>query len=241
MNEKLNTITVVKTIILIPLFFSFLGICCVVIVFCTIIPYGSFIATKVYELFGYVGLKVVGIKINMTGEEYIDVNQSYVVVSNHPSTLDIFTHIHTFPISVRFLTKSELYKIPIFGSTLKALGLPRVDRNNAGKKEINRSVEEVVGKKNSIMVFAEGTRSNSDNSILPFKKGAAWLAINYNLPVLPVATTNGAKLMPRGKIWLRRGEIDIHIFKPIETSKMTMDNVQELTRELENLIRSRIQ
>ena len=105
MNEKLNTITVVKTIILIPLFFSFLGICCVVIVFCTIIPYGSFIATKVYELFGYVGLKVVGIKINMTGEEYIDVNQSYVVVSNHPSTLDIFTHIHTFPISVRFLTK----------------------------------------------------------------------------------------------------------------------------------------
>ena len=139
MNEKLNTITVVKTIILIPLFFSFLGICCVVIVFCTIIPYGSFIATKVYELFGYVGLKVVGIKINMTGEEYIDVNQSYVVVSNHPSTLDIFTHIHTFPISVRFLTKSELYKIPIFGSTLKALGLPRVDRNNAGKKEINRS------------------------------------------------------------------------------------------------------
>ena len=47
--------------------------------------------------------------------------------------------------------------------------------------------------------------------------------------------------MPRGKIWIRRGEIDIHIFKPIETSKMTMDNVQELTRELENLIRSRIQ
>ena len=140
MNEKLNTITVVKTIILIPLFFSFLGICCVVIVFCTIIPYGSFIATKVYELFGYVGLKVVGIKINMTGEEYIDVNQSYVVVSNHPSTLDIFTHIHTFPISVRFLTKSELYKIPIIGIIINS-----VTKNGYDLIELKNNLDELTG------------------------------------------------------------------------------------------------
>ena len=90
------------------------------------------------------------------------------------------------------------------------------------------------------MVFAEGTRSRSEKDILPFKKGAAWIAINYNLPLLPVVTRNAGKLMPRKKLWLKSGDVNIEIMKPIDTSEMSLDDVERLTERVENLIKSKI-
>ena len=240
MDKNLSLFVIIKTVILLPLFFAFVGLCCIAIVSCTVLPSGNKLATKVYELFAWVGVKLVGLKINLIGENFVNKDQSYVVVSNHPSTIDIFTHIHCLPVSIRFLTKSELFKIPIFGSALRALGLPKVDRNKTGIKKINDSIEEVVANNYSIMVFAEGTRSRSEKDILPFKKGAAWIAINYNLPLLPVVTRNAGKLMPRKKVWLKSGNVYIEIMKPIDTSEMSLDDVGKLTKRVENLIRSKI-
>ena len=240
MEKNLNLYIIIKTFILIPLFFGILGLICTGIICCIFLPYGKVIATRLYELFAIIGIKLIGIKINLSGEHLVNKNQSYVVVSNHPSTIDIFTHIHILPVSIRFLTKAELFKIPIFGSALKILGLPKVDRRKATKKEINKSVEEVIDNNNSIMVFAEGTRTDSDKDLLPFKKGAAWLAVKYKLPILPVVTNNAEKLMPRGKIWLKSGDVDIEILEPIDTGHMTLLDVGNLTIELENLIKSKI-
>ena len=240
MEKNLNLYIVIRTFILIPFWFIFLGLICTGIVCCIVLPYGRLIATKLYELFALVGIKLIGLKINLTGENLVNKKQSYVVVSNHSSSIDIFTHIHVLPVSIRFLTKAELFKIPIFGSALKVLGLPKVDRRNIAKKEINKSVKEVIKNNNSIMVFAEGTRSHPDKGLLPFKKGAAWLAIKYKLPVLPVVTNNAEKLMPKGKIWLKSGDVDIEILEPISTKHMTLRDVSNLTTELENLIKSKI-
>ena len=90
------------------------------------------------------------------------------------------------------------------------------------------------------MVFAEGTRSRSEKDILPFKKGGSWIAINYNLPLLPVVTRNAGKLMPRKKLWLKSGDVNIEIMKPIDTSEMSLDDVERLTERVENLIKSKI-
>jgi len=240
MENKVTPLVVLKTLILLPLFFGVLALYCIAILFCTILPNGKNFATKVYELFAITGIKFIGLNIGIIGEEYVDREQSYVVVSNHPSTIDIFTHIHCLPVSIRFLTKAELFKIPIFGSVLRILGLPKVDRNKTDKTDINKSIEEVVRNKYSIMVFSEGTRSKSEKDLLPFKKGAAWIAINYQLPILPVVTRNAGKLMPRGEVWLKSGNVDIEILQPIDTTNMSLDEVGELTNRVENLIRSKI-
>ena len=240
MENKVTPLVVLKTLILLPLFFGVLALYCIAILFCTVLPNGKNFATKVYELFAITGIKFIGLNIGIIGEEYVDREQSYVVVSNHPSTIDIFTHIHCLPVSIRFLTKAELFKIPIFGSVLRILGLPKVDRNKTDKTDINKSIEEVVRNKYSIMVFSEGTRSKSEKDLLPFKKGAAWIAINYQLPILPVVTRNAGKLMPRGKVWLKSGNVDIEILQPIDTTNMSLDEVVELTNRVENLIKSKI-
>ncbi len=240
MSEKINLKIFLKTFI----FFPFFMVCVfsplmISIVLTSFLPNGKYFATKLYEFFGWVGLKFVGINLIVEGAEKIDDNKSYVVVSNHPSTLDIFTHITALPVSIRFLTKSELFRIPIFGRVLKVLGLPRIDRENASANfdKINYSIERVLENKNSIMVFPEGKRSNQKD-LLPFKKGAAYISKNFNLPIIPVVSHNAHNLMVKGKVWLKSGDVQIEILDPIYN--VNDYTVEELTSKLESIIKEKL-
>jgi 1-acyl-sn-glycerol-3-phosphate acyltransferase len=240
MSEKINLKIFLKTFI----FFPFFMVCVfsplmISIVLTSFLPNGRYFATKLYEFFGWVGLKFVGINLIVEGAEKIDDNKSYVVVSNHPSTLDIFTHITALPVSIRFLTKSELFRIPIFGRVLKVLGLPRIDRENASANfdKINYSIERVLENKNSIMVFPEGKRSNQKD-LLPFKKGAAYISKNFNLPIIPVVSHNAHNLMVKGKVWLKSGDVQIEILDPIYN--VNDYTVEELTSKLESIIKEKL-
>jgi len=240
MNTKVTIPIFIRTFFLFPIFMIFVLIpIMILIIIASFLPYGKLIATKLYEFFGWVGLKFVGIKLIVKGGEKIDLNKSYVVVSNHPSTLDIFTHITALPVSIRFLTKTELFRIPVFGRVLKVLGLPRIDRKNASAnfEKINDSISKVIKNKNSIMIFPEGKRSNQKD-LLPFKKGAAYISKDFDLPIVPVVTHNAHNLMRKGEVWLRSGEITIEILDPIYKTKEI--SIEELTTKIYNLINEKL-
>ena len=240
MDARINIKIFLKTVILFPLFMLFIMFpLCVFIVITAFVPKGRVLATKLYEFFGWIGIVLVGVELNVIGAEKIDIKKSYVVIGNHPSTLDIFTHITALPVSIRFLTKTELFRIPIFGRVLKTLGLPRIDRKNAKAnfEKINDSINQVIKLGNSIMIFPEGKRSNQ-KELLPFKKGAAYIAKDFNLPVIPVVSHNAHNLMVKGKVWLKSGEIKIEILDPIyNVNDYTVD---ELTSKMESLIKSKL-
>tara|TARA_B110000003_G_scaffold81327_1_gene83094 strand:+ start:1401 stop:2084 length:684 start_codon:yes stop_codon:yes gene_type:complete len=201
---------------LFPLYITFFVILLLVIIFASFLPNGKVLGTKLYNIFGLSGLIAAGIDLKVTGAEKIDASQSYVVISNHPSTLDIFTHITALPVSIRFLTKTELFRIPILSRALKVLGLPRIDRKNAQMNlpKINESIQRVIDNKNSIMIFPEGTRSNQKD-LLPFKKGAAHVAKQFDLPIIPVVTHNSHNLMIKGSVWFKSGKVHVQILDPI--------------------------
>ena len=240
MDTRVNTKIFLKTVFLFPLFMIFIMFpLCVLIVITAFLPKGRVLATKLYEFFGWIGIVLVGVELNIIGAEKIDPKKSYVVIGNHPSTLDIFTHITALPVSIRFLTKTELFRIPIFGRVLKTLGLPRIDRKNAKAnfEKINDSINQVIKLGNSIMIFPEGKRINQ-KELLPFKKGASHIAINFKLPIIPVVSHNAHNLMVKGKVWLKSGEIKIEILDPIyNVNDYTVD---ELTSKMESLIKSRL-
>ena len=240
MDTRVNTKIFLKTVFLFPLFMVFIMFpLCVLIVITAFLPKGRVLATKLYEFFGWIGIVLVGVELNIIGAEKIDPKKSYVVIGNHPSTLDIFTHITALPVSIRFLTKTELFRIPIFGRVLKTLGLPRIDRKNAKAnfEKINDSINQVIKLGNSIMIFPEGKRSNQ-KELLPFKKGASHIAKNFNLPIIPVVSHNAHNLMVKGKVWLKSGEIKIEILDPIyNVNDYTVD---ELTSKMESLIKSKL-
>ena len=113
----INFRTKLKTFILFPTFLILFGILILFIIATVAIPNGKQLATKLYKLFGWMGLKMVGINLTVSGLEKIDKNKSYVVVGNHPSTLDIFTHIYGLPISIRFLTteiRSDALNVKVY-------------------------------------------------------------------------------------------------------------------------------
>ena len=229
----INFRTKLKYFILFPTFLILFGIFILFIIATVAIPNGKQLATKLYKLFGWMGLKMVGINLTVSGLEKIDKNKSYVVVGNHPSTLDIFTHIYGLPISIRFLTKSELFRIPIFSRVLKILGLPRIDRDSTSLdlNKINDSIQSVINDGNSIMVFPEGKRSNQ-KKLLPFKKGAAHIAKDFNLPILPIVSHNAHNLMIKGKVWFIPGDIHLDVLDPVESNDdLDIDKVTELLYE----------
>ena len=240
MDARINIKIFLKTVILFPLFMIFIMFpLCLLIVITAFVPKGRVLATKLYEFFGWIGIVLVGVELNVIGAEKIDTKKSYVVIGNHPSTLDIFTHITALPVSIRFLTKTELFRIPIFGRVLKTLGLPRIDRKNAKAnfEKINDSINQVIKLGNSIMIFPEGKRSNQ-KELLPFKKGASHIAKDFNLPIVPVVSHNAHRLMTKGKVWLKSGEIKIEILDPIyNVNDYTVD---ELTSKMESLIKSKL-
>ena len=220
MDIIIDTKTKIRTLYLFPAFLFLFLIFILTILITAFIPRGKIIATRVYHYFGWLGIRMVGVNLTTSGIEKVDVKKSYVVVGNHPSTLDIFTHIHALPVSIRFLTKTELFRIPFFGRVLKILGLPRIDRKNAqlNLDKINKSISEVLEDGNSIMIFPEGTRSNQ-KKLLPFKKGAANIAKAFNLPILPVVSHNAHNLMVKGKVWFKSGDIHLDILDPIENTE----------------------
>src|SRR5210317_415837 len=237
MKTKVTIPIFIRTFFLFPIFMIFVLIpIMLLIIVASFLPYGKLIATKIYEFFGWVGLKFVGIKLIVIGAEKIDLNKSYVVVSNHPSTLDIFTHITALPVSIRFLTKTELFRIPLLSRALKVLGLPRIDRKRAQMNlpKINESIQKVIDNNNSIMIFPEGTRSNQ-KTLLPFKKGAAHIAKQFNLPIIPVVTHNAHELMVKGGVWLKSGDIDIQILEPItDVQSYGVDELTDLLFQIVN-------
>ena len=231
MDARINIKIFLKTVILFPLFMIFIMFpLCLLIVITAFVPKGRVLATKLYEFFGWIGIVLVGVELNVIGAEKIDTKKSYVVIGNHPSTLDIFTHIYGLPISVRFLTKTELFRIPFFSRVLKILGLPRIDRGSSSLDldKINNSIQSVIDDGNSIMIFPEGKRSNQKN-LLEFKKGAAHISKKFNLSVLPVVTHNAHKLMIKGKVWFLSGDIHLDVLKPIDDiDKYEVDELTNL-------------
>jgi 1-acyl-sn-glycerol-3-phosphate acyltransferase len=103
--------------------------------------------------------------------------QTCVLVCNHQSHFDSLVILVNLPKHVRFVAKAELFKIPVFGQAMTAVGNVKVDRT--GGEHDRRAMAgaiEAVQSRTSVLFFAEGTRSE-DGVLGPFKKGAAMLAL----------------------------------------------------------------
>ena len=69
-----------------------------------------------------------GTDVTVEGGEHIDPKQSYVVVANHLSTLDIMVCFLAVPLPIRYLAKKELFRIPLLAQAMRAVGIIEVDR-----------------------------------------------------------------------------------------------------------------
>jgi 1-acyl-sn-glycerol-3-phosphate acyltransferase len=162
-----------------------------------------------------------GLRPTVEGTEHIQPDGSYMIVSNHLSGFDVALHIARLPVSVRFLAKKELFRIPLFGSAMRAIGIVETDRQagTAAHRAINAQVARVMDLRRSLLIYPEGTRSR-DGELHAFKKGAFRIAIDMSLPVVPVAVWGTREAWAPGSKLIRGGPATVVVHEPIPTAEL---------------------
>jgi 1-acyl-sn-glycerol-3-phosphate acyltransferase len=169
-----------------------------------------------------------GITTNVRGLEQVPEGGRYVVLSNHCSHLDGPVLVLALPDPVYFVIKRELARIPIWGPATLRVGFIAIDRGDTAqaRAELARAVEAVRGGR-TVLVFPEGTRS-PDGRLQGFKKGGFHLAVDAQVPILPVTVNGSAALLPKGAKAPRPGHVDVIVHPPIPTAGLGPDDVPDL-------------
>ena len=153
-----------------------------------------------------------------------------VYVCNHQSNFDPVVLYAKLGKHLRVVAKRELFNIPIFGSALRATGMIPVDRTGSDKdKESIANAVEVVRSRVSILFFAEGTR-DPEGRLRPFKKGAAVLAIQAQVPLVPLALAGTKDVLHKKSLLVHGGRpVVLAVGEPISTTGMTLEERDGLT------------
>jgi 1-acyl-sn-glycerol-3-phosphate acyltransferase len=150
-----------------------------------------------------------------------------IVVANHESVLDPPLISLAAEQPVRFLAKEELWEIRPLGALITALGTIPVARGRDGHAALERSAE-LLRKGWTIVIFPEGTVSGG-----AWNRGAARLAIETGLPLVPVRIVDTAKALSRGRVGLPKIRIVVGETVPVARATPTVASARDLTRELQ--------
>lgn len=164
------------------------------------------------------------IPVSVDGIEHIAPKQSYVFVSNHQSMFDVWLIYGWLPVVFKWLMKAELRKVPFIGSGCKAAGHIFIDRRNAkAAMESLKEVEIQLVDGVSTVIFPEGTRS-LNGEVGRFKRGAFQIAWDLGLPVIPLSLDGCFEVLPKGKPFVHRVPVHMHIGEPIDLKQYADSN-----------------
>jgi 1-acyl-sn-glycerol-3-phosphate acyltransferase len=166
-----------------------------------------------------------------------DPRNPYVAVANHESYADIFLISH-FPWEMKWLSKDAVFRIPVMGWMMRMANDIPIKR---GKRESVLSAmagcRDRLAKRVSVMIFPEGTRAPTEE-MLPFKDGAFRLAIDSQVPILPIAVAGTRDCMAKHSFLFRRARAKARVLEPVPTAGMTLSDVSTLRDRVRGIIAS---
>ncbi|MCQ2200799.1 MAG: 1-acyl-sn-glycerol-3-phosphate acyltransferase [Bacteroidales bacterium] len=157
--------------------------------------------------------------VKVVGRENIAEGQSYVIACNHQSAYDIFVIYGSLDVDFRWILKQELRKVPVLGFACERLGHIFIERSSrrAAYDSIQRAKKVLVGG-TSVVIFPEGTRSGKAE-MGTFKHGAFKMAMDLQLPIVPVSIKDTYKVMGKSLATLKPGHATLTIHKPIDITE----------------------
>lgn len=165
-------------------------------------------------------LRGVPASLQILGEDRLDQRQSYIVVANHLSLMDIPILYGWLRLDLKWVMKKELRKVPMIGAGCALMGHIFLDRANrqAAIRELEQ-VKERMLPGTSILFFPEGTRSRN-GQLQDFKMGAFRMAQDLDLPVLPVTIRGANAILTPDGMDLHPGRAEMIIHPPIPVEEV---------------------
>ena len=175
-------------------------------------------------------------RLTVSGKDKIDKNGTYVIVSNHQSGADILV-LFTLRLHFKWVAKRILFFTPFLGWNM---AMNRYIALRRGKKSsMHRMMEkskEGLLQGNSMMIFPEGTRSK-DGQLQPFRSGAFHLALNAQIPILPIVIKGTSKAIRKGGFLIsKQHDLRVVILDPIPYNSFKDMEPKQLAEIVHNRI-----
>ncbi len=167
----------------------------------------------------------------------IENDRSYVFCPNHTSYLDICIMART-PTDFMFVGKNAMEKVPIFGYMYRNLHIT-VDRSSLKSKHSTYvRAKEAIDNGRSLVIFPEGgVHAANPPQMILFKNGAFKIAIEKQIPIVPVTIPHNWIILPDdGRFLLTRRSAKLIYHDPIETKGLTLSDVDSLKEEVYQII-----
>lgn len=169
-------------------------------------------------------------RVTITGADRIPSRDGVILVANHESMFDPWLLALATPRPVRYMAKSELWRIPLVGRALDAFGTFPVERGTGDGTAMSRAASllhegEVIG------IFPQGTSKQLPER--PFHRGAARLALATGAQIVPVRLVG-----TRGFLRPGRRATQVHVGEPIvvQQAKPTVAAARALTAQVEQAL-----
>jgi 1-acyl-sn-glycerol-3-phosphate acyltransferase len=166
-------------------------------------------------------------RLKTHGTENVPESGAFVMAPNHYSEIDplvVAVAVWQLGRAPRFLAKSSLFKVPIIGPALKATGQIPVERGGMSRSAVPlEAAHNLVREQRAVIVYPEGSLTR-DPEMWPMrgKTGAVRLALEQDIPLIPVAHWGIQGLMPRYSRKLKlfpRAKVDILFGEPVDLSE----------------------
>lgn len=171
-----------------------------------------------------------GLRTEIEGRERLLRFRPCVYVANHQSMYDVPVLAELYPEGTVLIGKKELRRIPLFGWLYVVTGNVLIDRrNNPSAVGQLREAEEAIQRRGvSVWIFPEGTRGIEPGRLLPFKKGAFYMAVAAGVPLVPIVVAPIHGLFDVRRRMLRPGTVRVRVLEPIGTGALTEADVPDL-------------
>lgn len=181
--------------------------------------------------------QILGIKFRLINEHYIPKGKPVVYISNHQHNIDVMVCSIFLPKRAVSIGKMAILYVPFFGTFFALTGNILINRKNKQKayQTLDKAQIALTQKNTSIWIMPEGTRSG-DKGVQPFKKGAFLLAINAEVPIIPISISSYSKYVDFNR--LRGNKVIAQIHPPVSTQGLSIDDAITLADKCYEIIKN---
>ena len=188
------------------------------------------------SLFADTACAIIGLELDVTGEEHVWAHRPCVFVFNHQSQADVLVVPYLLRRDLAGVGKKEIGDIPILGKIFQIAGTVLIDReNSASALEAMKPLVDVIQKEGrSVCIAPEGTRSSSTH-LGRFKKGAFHLAMQAGVPIVPIVIHNAIDVAPKSEFVMRPATVKVTVLPAVDTSDWQPNTMNQHVDEVRDL------